>query len=59
MDEKKDICGATTSTGNIEWICKRKPHADISRKPRWDREGNRFFAEPPTNSHRFVNKAKL
>jgi len=58
MDEtkKKDICGETKEFGRQKFICAREPHANISRKRRYNhRDGVYFFGEPPANSHRMVN----
>jgi len=60
MDEKKDICGETKTTGETTWICARKPHTDLNRQRRFNRrDGVFFFNEPPANSHRMINIKKL
>lgn len=61
MDEhKKEICGEKTTFGRSTFVCARAPHVNNKRKPRRNhRDGVIYFDEPPADSHRFVNPARL
>lgn len=54
------ICGVTTFTEHIEWICVRSVHGDVYQRKTGDRTHNKgdmiFSTSPKADQHHFVNR---
>lgn len=61
MDEpQKKICGEKKTFGRFTFVCNREPHIhNVRVRKRNHRDGIFFYDEPPAESHRFVNPARL